>query len=165
VDWPAPVLVTREFVDRVHDAGLNGFRFWQVWPLPQGANWRMLDRDSPARREAKAHSQHTLVLILPLAGRKPNRAEKKRIDELADELDAQLVLKFHNARYFGSLEGTEAVDNECRLFLSSSDVDALVTKLKPWLGSLAWPRTVYLMKRYGDMHDPNAKEVVMKLTS
>ena len=52
VDWPMPVLVTREFVDRVHDAGLNGFRFRQVWPLPRGANWRMLDRDGPTRHDA-----------------------------------------------------------------------------------------------------------------
>jgi hypothetical protein len=165
VDWPMPVLVTREFVDRVSDAGLNGFRFRQVWPLPQGANWRMQDRDSPARREAHALSQHTLVLILPLAGRKPSRAEKKRIDELADELDAQLVLKFHNARYFGSLEGTDAVGQECRFFLSCPDVDALVIKLKPWLASMAWPRTAHLMKRYGDMHSPHAKEVVIELPS
>lgn len=163
VDWPMPVLVTREFVNRVHDAGLNGFRFRQVWPLPPGANWRMLDRDSPARRDAKALSKHTLVLLLPLAGKKPSRAEKKRLDELADELDAQLVLQFHNARYFGSLEGTDAVDKECRLFLSCPDVDALVTKLKPWLASLAWPRTAYLMKRYGDLRNPQVKEVVVEL--
>ena len=38
-------------------------------------------------------------------------------------------------------------------------------KLAPWLHHLDWPRSVYLMKRYGEMYDEDAKEVVLQLNS
>jgi hypothetical protein len=163
IDWPQVTLVSREFVDRVHDQGLNGFRFRKVWPLAQGENWRMQDRGSVERKTAKSLAQHTLVIIFRLAGRKPARAESKLIKQIEDELDAQLVIQYHNARFFGSYDGIDTVEGEMRLFVMCPDVDALVQKLLPWLRNLDWPRNVYLMKRYGEMYDEAAKEELIEL--
>jgi hypothetical protein len=163
IDWPQVTLVSREFVDRVHDQGLNGFRFRKVWPLAQGENWRMQDRGSVERKTAKSLAQHTLVIIFRLAGRKPARAESKLIKQIEDELDAQLVIQYHNARFFGSYDGIDTVEGEIRLFVMCPDVDALVQKLLPWLRNLDWPRNVYLMKRYGEMYDEAAKEELIEL--
>lgn len=163
IDWPTPVFVSRGFVDRVYEAGLNGFEFRKVWPLARNVNWRVHGHDKPAKKDARKLSQHTLVLICSLAGKKPSRVESMKIKRIEEELDSQLVLKYHNARYFGSYEGSDTVEKECRLFISCPDVDALIDKLKPWLAQLDWPNPVYLMKRYGDMHDKNAKEEVLEL--
>jgi hypothetical protein len=161
---PAWTFVTDEFVSRVDECGLNGFEFIKVWPFKQGVNWKKEGlRNVEHVKVSEKLKQQTLVLIFPLAGKKPNASEKKVIKRYEDELDAQLVVRSLNAPYFGSLEGDEPVEGEMRLFLSCPDADRLVQKLQPWLDHLGWPRTYYAMKRYGKMYDENAEESVIEI--
>lgn len=163
-DWPVSTLVTDVFVRRVEECGLNGFDFVKVWPFPKGVNWQLENKKhSPQRKIAEKLKQQALVLIFPLAGKRPNATEKKSINRYKDELDAQLVVRSLDAPYFGSLEGDEPVEGEMRLFLSCPDADRLVQKLQPWLDHLGWPRTYYVMKRYGKMYDENAEESVIEI--
>ena len=87
-------LVTDQFVQRVHAAGLNGFHFTKIWPFPLGVKW--WDEAVRLRKQKYAVSTkikgHTLVVALPLEGKKRTPAEKKKITKLEKELDAQLMV-------------------------------------------------------------------------
>ncbi len=41
VELPIYTIVTKAFVNRVHDGGLHGFQFDKIWPFPEGVNWRL----------------------------------------------------------------------------------------------------------------------------
>ena len=156
---PGEVLVTDEFVRRVHEAGLNGFRFTKVWPLPPRTNWRR--QRSPEKpefnplRELKCHS---LIVVLPVKGKKPDAKERRAIKKLEDELDAQLVIPSLDAPYFGSYEGSEKPDGEFRMFLSCPDADRLEEKLRPWFTHLEWPETIRVAKRNHEYYDEAVPE-------
>lgn len=158
-EWPMKVIVTDEFVKRVQTHGLNGFDFAKIWPFEKGVNWEaqpaMETYEAADKVELK---QNTLVIILPLKGKKPDKDEKKIIKRLGSELDAQLVITSLDAPYFGSYEGDDTVNQEFRMFLSCPDVDALMNKLEPWLKGLAWPSKATVLKRYGNLHDEDAEE-------
>ncbi len=165
-DVPACALVTRTFIDRVHEAGLNGFDFIKLWPLPKGSNWRIEDKklkkkQFSIRKEMKAQ---TLVVAFALSGKKPSAAEKKSLAKLEDDLDAQLAVRSLDAPFFGVYEGHEIQEGEYRMFLRCPDADALAAKLLPWLQSIVWSSEVHAMKRYGDMRDPNAREKILDLS-
>jgi len=130
---PTELLVTDKFVKRVQDAGLNGFDFTKVWPLPKGTNWRRQPRSETLKpnplRELKCHS---LIVVLPVKGKKPDAKERRAIKKFEDDLDAQLVIQSLDAPYFGSYEGSENPPGEFRMFLSCPDADRLEEKLRPW---------------------------------
>ena len=151
------VFVTDQFVERVQQTGLNGFNFLKVWPISPSVNWRMQNR-ATERAVRQQVAGHTLVLILMLTGSKPNPAEKKLFKRLEDELDAQLAVTSMDAPYFGCYQGHDVVDGELRMFTSCPDVDILETKLEPWLMTFDWPGRVYMIKRYGEIHDEDARE-------
>ena len=62
------------------------------------------------------------------------------------------------APYFGTYEGNDTVDTEFRIFITCPDVDQLVRKLHPWLKSLEWDLPTKILKRYGEIHDVEARE-------
>ena len=158
-EYPVATLVTGEFVRRVHAAGLNGFDFAKVWPLPRSVNWYTQEKTTvPSAKPSADLMRHALVVMLPLKEKKPNLEEKRAIKRLENELDAQLKVTSLDAPFFGWYEGNDKVPGEFRLFLSCPDADRLEEKLRPWLICLTWPVTIRVMKRYGDMHDPNARE-------
>ena len=166
---PGETYVSDDFVERVNESGLNGFNFTKVWPFPKNTDW-----EKEAAKQELASSKkmaksgglpkgNSLILVFEFAKKKPSKAELKQISNYEDELDVQLVVKSLDEKYFGSLEGREKVDGEMRLFLSSPDVDSLELKLEPWLENLNWGRSVTYIKRYGDLHDPDAKEEVWEI--
>lgn len=158
-EWPMEVIVTEKFVKRVQEHGLNGFCFTKIWPFEKGVQWDDLPPVACAEVVNKAElKQNTLVIILPLKDKKPDKDEKRIIKRLGDELDAQLVITSLDSPYFGSYEGDDTVNQEFRMFLSCPDVDALVAKLDPWLRRLNWHSRITVMKRYGNLHDVDAQE-------
>lgn len=162
--WPMGVIVTDSFVDQVLSSGLNGFRFVKIWPYKRGENWRIQGlKTSKKAAIRKSLKKQTLVLFLQLKKEKPVSTEKKAIKKLEDELDAQLILQSMHSPYFGSYEGSDTVDGEYRLFLSCPDVDVLCQKLQPWLEHIVWPSSVYIMKRYGDMYNPDVEETLEQI--
>lgn len=159
---PIEAFVTYEFVRRVYESGLNGFEFTKVWPLPKGTNWRRLRSTAKPEinplRELKCHS---LIVVLPVKGKKPDAKERRAIKKLEDELDAQLVIHSLDAPYFGSYEGSEKPPGEFRMFLSCPDADRLEEKLRPWFTHLEWPDTIRVAKRYHEYCDEDVPETWM----
>ena len=158
-------MVTHLFVERVQQAGLNGFDFRKVWPLPAGTDWRMeyakqRRKRSKVRAKGKAAELkgNTVVLFLTLKGNSPSAAEKKQIAEILDELDAQLMIPALDAPYFGSLEGHDFADGDCRIFISCPNAVALRTKLGNWVSQLGWKGAVSLVQRDGNLFDEEASE-------
>lgn len=158
--------VTQCFVDRAKECGLQGFHFQKVWPLPPDVDWKKLARQElesryreglPAGQIVKGN---TVVLRLMRRGerKKASAEERRRIEQIMDELDAILIEADSAAPPVGSLEGHEFIKGECRLFFSCPDADALVTKLRPWLAALQWEEGFRVLKRYGGYVDPEARE-------
>ena len=121
-----------------------------------------LKKEKKKRTITRQLKKHTLVVILPLSGKKPTAAEKKKIKALENELDAQLMVTSLDAPFFGSYEGSDNVNNEYRIFITCPDVNALVQKLHPWLQALGWSGPVHVMKRFGEMHDVEAPEELLE---
>jgi hypothetical protein len=164
---PTSTYVTEPFVARAQEHGLRGMNFIKVWPLPPGVYWRALENERrqkrhteglPAGQSVKGNS---VVIRLQLGSPKSTgtEAEKKSVNKLMDQLDAQLVDVNSDAPVVGSLEGFDyGVPGECRLFLSCPDADALVKKLHPWLKAVDWPKGFKVLKRYGNFADKDARE-------
>ena len=163
-------LVTSRFVERVQQYGLNGFDFRKVWPLPKGTDWRM-EYAKARRRKSKVRvkgkleeiKRHSVVLFLTLKGKSPSAAEKKRISEILNDLDAQLIIPALDAPYFGSLEGHDFLDGDCRIFLSCPDATALREKIGAWISLVDWNGGVSLVLRHGDLFDEDAREEWMEV--
>ncbi|MDJ0632715.1 MAG: hypothetical protein QNJ34_05950 [Xenococcaceae cyanobacterium MO_188.B29] len=162
---PIATLVTNDFVKRVHEYELNGFQFNKIWPFPKDVDWRVYNKNEHRLQniEKKRLKQNTLVISLILADSKPNAKEIKQINNLENELDAQLKISAIDAPYFGCFEGYDIVNNEYLIFISCPDADALAEKLFSWLKELNWSDRVYAMKRYGEMYDAQAKEEIVEL--
>lgn len=160
-DNPMEVFVTDEFVKTVQRNGLNGFSFKKVWPLPEGTDWRIYNKEHPLaiNDSSIAKRKHTFVLILNLSDSKPSKAEIQRLEFIENELDLKLKITSPDEPYFGTYEGSDVVNNEFRCFVSCPDVDKLTKKLMPWIINIDWPQGMYAIKRYGDMHDKDAGEL------
>ena len=167
-ELPNICFVTAPFVERVHEHGLNGFHFVKVWPLPEGANYRLEDKKhwladrqivtAAGPADIKAES---LVICLPLAGAKLSADEKKRIAGIEDEIDAQLFTPTLDTPYFGSLEGKKTAKGMTKLYLSCPNAEALFGKLETWLKSLVWePRPTAILRSAGfDDFEAGGREV------
>jgi len=157
--------VSQTFVDRVREHSLQGFHFIKLWPLPSGVS-RVDQEEKEREKELLVKTArgllpvkgNTLVIRLGTAKAKASKAERERLAKFMDELDGLLCDPSADAPYFGSLEGDDRVDGELRLFLSCPDANALVDKLGPWLKKLSWKGRVSLMKRFGEMTDPDCPE-------
>jgi hypothetical protein len=167
VEQPARIFVNEAFAARARESRLRGLNFIKVWPLPAGVHWRQLARAEERRQKSKGLPKgqtvkgNTVIIRLSLADPKSkgNKAEKRAINRLMDQLDALLVDADSDRPAVGNLEGhDDGVAGECRLFLSCPDADALVEKLRPWLKDLSWPKGFSVRKRYGEYVDKAAPE-------
>lgn len=164
-DNPIEVFVTDQFVRKVFESGLNGFSFKKVWPLKEGVDWRMYNKKHSLDNNIIdiGVKKHTFVIVLNLLKEKPTDNEKNIIEKIEDELDYFLHMQTIDEPYYGTYEGNDIVNSEFRIFISSPDVDKLVIKLLPWLENIHWDEGMYALKRYGDMHNEDAKESVLDL--
>lgn len=160
-------LVTDVFRDRVRQHGLRGFRFIKVWPLPAGVEWTDMRKQQWRLEEAEGLpggqtvKGNTVVIRLFLADESresPDPHERGRIDDIVMELEALLINVSSTAPLVGSVEGTDEVKGEVRLFVTCPDADALVERLRPWLHRLRWPPRFLVLKRYGLYVDYDAPE-------
>jgi len=157
---PQFVLVTEDFKQRVEAAALNGFQFTKVWPLPPGTYWR--DAQIQARRAATRKLDlygESLMLRFRPQNDRASPKEKKRVQEFADELNALLTTQQTiTDPYYGSVEGTEFVKGDCRIFLSCPKVEDLIEYLGTWINGNDWPGEFHIVKRFGNLYDTKAKE-------
>lgn len=158
------VFVTQAFVDRVREHDLQGFHFVTLWPLPEGVSWEQEDKKSRGletkikiKAAIRAIKGNTVVLMFPTVEATPSAAEKQRLSQLMDELDAIFAKANSKKNYLGSLEGDDGVKSELRLFLSCPDADALVEHLAKWRNTVSW-KDAKILKRYGEITDPDCKE-------
>lgn len=173
------IMVTERFVSRVREAGLRGMNFIDLWPLPPGVDWWELEKQKVRRRARKGLPEgqwlkgNTLVLRLHLGSRPPEARRKRKwhgtdqqqvtVEHMMDELDAMLYSHNPEVPAIGSLEGHEYIDDECRLFLSCPDADALVKHIEPWLSNITWKTGFIALKRYGEYVEEQAREEVAML--
>jgi hypothetical protein len=158
---PRFTLVTEQFKQRVEAAGLNGFAFTKVWPLPPRVYWR--DAQIEARRSAKKKLGlfgESLILRFRPKSERPTPKEKKRIRNYAAELNSLLTnQQAISDPYYGTVESVEFVDGDCRIFLSCPTVEALIMYLIEWIQSNDWPGEFHIVKRLGNLFDTKAKEI------
>jgi hypothetical protein len=165
------LFITDAIARRIREARLEGFEFRKVWPLPKDVFYMLHEKHAECRDELTAQPNpearpikgNAVVLRLALEGEEPSPQERSRFEEIADELDAMLVTKHLNSKYFGNLELIEFVPGEARYFFSCPDADDLAKKLKPWVKALKWPGEKWLLKRYGEFVDTEATEEAVKL--
>ena len=84
--------------------------------------------------------------------------EVEAFHELSDQLAE--VIEEHEA---GEFDGDEFGGGECVLFMYGPDADALFAAIEPLLRALPLAKGAWVIKRYGDASDPNAKEVSIRL--
>lgn len=151
-------LVTDVFKDRVELSCLNGFNFIPVWPLPEGADWRM--EEAARRKKSKSLKLvgESLILRLRLKKPKPSPKEKGLAADIENSLRTVLKVTSLEQPYWGSIEVTEFEDGEYRIFCSCPSSDRLVEYLSEWLGSVPWEGDFDIVKRYGNLYDAKAKE-------
>jgi len=159
--------VTQQFVDRVEAAGLKGFDFVKLWPLPEDVLYWVYHREQEQEKlrakNEKPLDANSLIIVLKQKGTKATAAEEQRVEAIMDELDALLLERKSEERPVGDLNGHEPVSGEYRLFLTCPDVDILVKKLRPWLETFEWPGPIQVLKRYGRFDDGNAPAKFIKI--
>lgn len=161
---PMNVFVTDVFVNKVLDSGLNGFQFKKVWPIPNNEDWKSFNNKLPDKKQGSIElRKYTLIIILNLCNKKPNKSENKLIKTLENHIDNILQIRTINEKYYGHYEGSDIVNNEYRMFLSTPNVDSLINKLLPSINSLDWENQVLLVKRYGEIYDTEAKEAIIEI--
>lgn len=164
LELPLYTIVTKAFVDRVHESRLNGFSFEKIWPFPSGVNWRLEAKSKRLSTDAQYLKQNTVVIRLGLTGDTPKPSESARFASLEDELDSRLAIRSLESPYFGRYEGHEIAVGEFRMFVSCPDAALLVQELLPILKRLDWNGKIRLMKRYGEMRDANAEEETIEVS-
>ena len=162
------------FVDRVEAAGLQGFAFMQIWPLPEGLTFneeryrvnRACGSWKPRNTTALDIKGNTVVLRLYLENKKPSKKEVADAEEVLSYLTTALYNPNQESpeSYFGNVEGYEFVDYEARFFLSAPDCDRLITHLMPTLRTLPWPGKFHVVKRRAEFVDQTAREEYVQLT-
>jgi hypothetical protein len=162
---PSETFVTEQFVHRAQSAGLKGFRFIRVWPLPPDVSWRDV-----AKRELRKHHREGLpegrslkgnsVLIrLPLSGTKLKASEDRRINEVEEAIEKVLFVPDSAVPPVGTIERVDfGTLGECRILLSCPDAGALVDFLHPTIRAIKWPQGISVVKRYGNFADTAARE-------
>jgi hypothetical protein len=159
---------TQTFVDRVEGAGLQGFAFVPIWPLPEGVTYnhesyriaQLCRKWEPKESPALDVKANTVVLRLYCERKKASNQEVAAAEAVMANLEKVLYDEEQKdtESYFGNVEGHDVVDHEIRIFLSAPDCDRLVSRLMPTLRSLPWSGTFHVVKRRGEFMDDNAKE-------
>ena len=155
-ELPMSVFVTNAFKERVEGAGLAGFRFSKVWPMPIRSDLKLHGSDT--QKQDRLHlKQHTLVLVFPFEG---SSEQKRMIEAFEKTVDRRLMVADLDEPYFGSYEGHDQNDGEYRMFFSTPDVELLYKQLQDDIQLLRWPNSITVYRRYGGMFDKDAKELV-----
>lgn len=157
-EHPNIYLVTDAFKSRVEQAGLNGFHFIKVWPLPRGVSYR---RDEIARRRKSKSAKlvgEALIVRCRLARPMPTAREKKLADSLKAALQRKLRLRSVAEAYRGSIETTEFATGEFRVFCSCPSSEQLATFLIPTIERAEWDGEITVTTRLGNLFDKKAKE-------
>jgi len=168
------VFCSQIFVDRVEEAGLQGFKFVPIWPLPEGVtfsqeSYRMEQlstkwkpRGMPEGLDVKGN---TVVVRLYCERKKPSARERSAAEDVVAHLEKSLYDpdQADSESYFGDVEGHDVVDFEIRVFITAPDCDRLVAHLMPSLRSLPWPGRFHVVKRRGEFVDETAEEEYVRL--
>jgi hypothetical protein len=160
---PQDVIVTDEFVQKVKEADLKGFDFIKIWPFATSLDQEKENRKQHVKAVATANLKaQSLILILPIQGGKPRRDEKVHIQQREEELETILKSDAVDEPYHGNYEGNEVVQRAYRMYFSCPNADLLARKLDHWMKTFNWPVEVQLLRRYGDLYNPGAKEKITK---
>lgn len=157
-EQPNYTLVTDRFKDRVEQAGLNGFEFAKVWPLPEGSNWMLDHRAWQKQQKAAKLAGEAVVLRFSLRGDTPSPSERQAAADIESALASRLKVVSLDDPYLGSLELVEFADGELRVFCTCPSAENLAEFLGPWLQQLEWNGDVSVTKRFGNLYDKKAKE-------
>ena len=157
-EQPNYTLVTDRFKHRVEQAGLNGFEFAIVWPLPEGSDWFREHRAWQKQQKATRLAGEAIVLRFTLGGDTASASEREQAAHVEAALAAQLTADSLDAPYRGSIEVAEFADGEFRVFCTCPDAEQLAEFLKPWLDHVAWDGDIAITKRFGNLYDKKAKE-------
>lgn len=158
---------TQDFVERVERAGLLGFVFTPIWPLPLGVTFydemyrvgKLAAKWKPKGGEPINVSGNTVVIRLYTEKKKPAANESAAANDIMQQLEASLYSPTQELKdYLGNIEGHEACEFEIRIFISSPDCDRLVRELLPVLRILKWPGRYHVVKRRGEFTDKAANE-------
>jgi hypothetical protein len=107
----------------------------------------------------------TLILRFRLKDNEPSAREKKCVKKIEKEL-AALVNNQENVddKLYGSIDASETVKGEHRIFLSCPSVDELHEYLAYWINSINWDGEFHVVKRWGHLMDTKAKEKRFAIT-
>ncbi len=140
------VFVSNVFVDRVVKSDLCGFDFVKIWPLPPGVDYFKAHYDG-----IKHNKEIGFWNGLPIKGQsigiefhpmdtKLSKEEKSKIAQIEDELDAHLMVRSTDPKYyFGCLESKRTVKGVVKLYFSCPNAERLFEKLRPWLQTIEQP--------------------------
>lgn len=157
-EQPNYTLVTDHFKDRVEQAGLNGFEFAKVWPLPENSDWFMEHRAWQRQQKAAKLAGEAIVLRFSLRGDTPSPSERQEAADIEAALASRLKVESLAAPYRGSVEVTEFADGEFRVFCTCPSAEQLADLLMPWLEHVSWSGDMSMTKRFGNLFDKKAKE-------
>jgi hypothetical protein len=165
---PANLLCTQSFVDRVNAAGLQGFLFIPLWPLAAGVTYhgeryricKLSEKWKPNALTDLDIKGNTVVLRLCCQRKKATKAELATAEDVMTHLERALYDpdQAQPESYFGNIEGSDVVDFEIRVFISTPDSERLLTLLMPSLQRLPWAGKFYVVKRRGNFMDGQAQE-------
>jgi hypothetical protein len=167
------IFCSQIFVDRVEAAGLQGFNFTPIWPLPRGVTYNdEMYRVAKLARKLKPRGMSeldikgsTLVLRLYCEKKKASKKEVAAAEAVMAHLEESLYDEDQEGPedYFGNVEGHDIVEHEIRVFVSAPDCDRLVRHLMPSLRSLPWTGKFHVVKRRGEYVDGDAPEEYVRL--
>lgn len=167
------VFCTQRFVDRVEAAGLQGFLFIPIWPLPEGVTFnderyrlqKLSVKWKPRETPELDIKGASILLRLYCKGKKATKTELAAVEEVISYLQKSLYdeNQLNPESYFGNVEGHEAVDHEIRVFMSGPDCDRLVRHLMPSFRTLPWQGKYHVVKRRGEFADVEAVEEYVRL--
>ncbi len=162
---PSNVMVTQPFVDRVHAAGLLGFEFRKVWPLPPGVDYYMehkrLNRE---RREQDAKlKQHSVILHFQMAGKTQTQAEKSAFASIVNEINCRLQVSSLEQPFYGRWEVKGQRQGAKHLTLSCPDADRLLAFLTPYLLACEWPGAIQATKRSFHYQDEDGEQQIVSV--
>ena len=155
---PNSTLVTNRFKARVEQAGLNGFEFAKLWPLPEGSDWFMDHRAWRKQQKNAPLAGQTLAIRFDLREAEATESERENATVTLASLATALKVDSLDAPYQGSIELSEFADGEFRVFCTCPNAEQLVEFLKPWLDQVAWDGDVAITRRFGNLYDTKAKE-------
>ncbi|MEM9369301.1 MAG: DUF1629 domain-containing protein [Planctomycetota bacterium] len=164
-EMPAYVLVTDAFKTRVDQAGLFGFQFSKLWPLPRGERWEILEMREKRNRDQTLQPLRgqSLTIDLFYDGAESD-AEDALINSLVEKISG--VLAGHRdskeSSFVGAVEGVEMLEGQDRIWIVCPEAETVARIVLPVLRDINWPGVCGMTLFRGNRYDPNTK--VKKVT-